>query len=314
MGVINIMVQVRCKGKSYPVRVCEEHVLVPRNGGRKCSAMDCCSFNNSEVKHGSHGRLELEEAADVDATMQNEVAIHDEVASFSRKDVAIRDGSGGVKKLDDPSPSVVGDSFNTRMGSQKELVVCNRGISNDNITVCQRNIIERSGEEEGLAIAGYLRSLSGNGPDRPGIKIQIVLEEAIRAKGLIKPSEVNTGIGLFSNGKDVIQAHVSENFPLPSIQPISVVGRSAGGSRVRHKQICKLIGKKKDLAYGKASSWGRINRKGKRVLFVVVVYLQEGVGTKDLFFEWQRLCCQDQVRVVSLIGEGLGLRRKQRRL
>ena len=66
---------------------------MPRNGVHKCSAMDCCSSNNSEVKQGSHGRLELEVVAEVEATMQNEVAIHDEVASLCRKGGPIRDGS-----------------------------------------------------------------------------------------------------------------------------------------------------------------------------------------------------------------------------
>ncbi|KAL7212302.1 hypothetical protein ACSBR2_015058 [Camellia fascicularis] len=253
---------VRCKGKSYPVRVCEEHVLVPRNGVRKCSAMDCCSSNNSEVKQGSHGRPELEVVAEVEATIQNEVAIHDEVDSLCRKGVAIRDGSRGVEKLDVPSPSVVGDSFNTCMGSQKELVVCNRGISNDSIIVCQRNIIERSGEEEGLVTAGYLRSLSGNGPDRPGIKIQIVLDEAIRAKGVVKPSEVNTGVGLCSNGKDVIQAHASESSPLLSSQPISILGRAAGGSGVSHKgPVFRVVA----AVLSRSSSGGQSNRGRARV-------------------------------------------------
>ncbi|KAI8006348.1 hypothetical protein LOK49_LG07G00865 [Camellia lanceoleosa] len=216
----------------------------------RCMGLDGCS-NNSKVKHGSHGRPEVEVMAEAKATM------HNEVASLYRKDVAIEDGTGGVEKLDVPSPSIVEDSFNTCMGNQKELVVCDRGISNDSITVYQRNIIERGSEEEGLVTAGYLRSLSGNGHERPSIKIQIVLNEAIRAKDIAKTNEVNTSVGLCSKGKNVIQAHARESSSLPSSQPISILGRAARGSGVSHKQIGKLIGKKKDLAFRNVLSWGK---------------------------------------------------------
>ncbi|CAL5340797.1 unnamed protein product [Camellia sinensis] len=233
MGYINSVVQVRCSGRNYPVR---------------CSLHERCSSNNMENMYGSSGERVAEEVAEVEGELQLAVADIGERTVQQRQGMAALQkdvGTHGIQGsgewvVDDSSQSIVGETIISSMGNVNGAAACKSGKDAGIATVIKRGRNEREGEEEEIVTPGFMKSISGSGLERPGIRIQVLLEEAQNNKVGSRPNPEAVSVGLMDIGQNVKQN----------------VDR-----RVLKSQRSKLVGKEKATAPRLKGESGKLARK-----------------------------------------------------
>ncbi|KAI7986760.1 Receptor-like protein 9a [Camellia lanceoleosa] len=147
----------------------------------KCAIHDCHSSNKLEQLEGEYGNSDEEDDA--------EVAGEEEVASVQRNEMSLSGANASEGGKAGTFPSSVVESESKCGGNKKEAGVHKSRAKADGLLVSQR---AKGGAEEdeveNVITPGYMHSLSGDAVNRPGINIEVVLDEAQSNFGLSDPS------------------------------------------------------------------------------------------------------------------------------
>ncbi|KAI8014360.1 hypothetical protein LOK49_LG05G02163 [Camellia lanceoleosa] len=209
-----------------------------------------------ENMYGSNGERVAGEVAEVEGELQFAVADIGEQTVQKRNGMAAlqRDvGAHGLQgsgewEVDDSTRSIVGETIIPSMGNLKVAEACNSGKDTVIATVNKRGSNEMEGEDEEIVTLGFMKSISGSGLERPGIRIQVLLEEAQNNKAVSKPNLEVVSVGLMDIGQNVGQVNRLRLSPSPQGKLPSVGMESGVDRRVMKSQHCKLVGKEKALA------------------------------------------------------------------
>lgn len=207
MGLINTVVLVKCRDRSYPVRICEEKIVITRvvNEVCMCTMHECLSSNMHENQGEEVGDSLKEDDDDVDAAIHIDVASGDSVATIQRTEL-VNGGSNkvdGMKNVSDPS--LVVETMSRDMGNTNRNGVSAVNVVAGSPSNNQKRDGRNLGEEVGVFTSGYMKSLSGLMTAGPGINIQVVLEEAQSGKVIDKPNSDTEVVGQAHNGTKISQ-------------------------------------------------------------------------------------------------------------
>ncbi|CAL5438961.1 unnamed protein product [Camellia sinensis] len=139
MESINSSILVLSGDRRYPVRVCEEQVMVTKvvQEDCKCAIHDCHSSNKLEQMDGEHGTCDEEDDAEVAGDESHEGAVEDEVADDQRHEVSFSGAnvSGGQKV--DSFPSIVVESASKCGGNTKVAEIHEKHAEEDGMLAMQ---------------------------------------------------------------------------------------------------------------------------------------------------------------------------------
>ncbi|XP_028070288.1 uncharacterized protein LOC114272780 [Camellia sinensis] len=187
MGAINHTLNLECKGILYPVRICEEQIIVSQVVKEYCI---CQSFmrNNAdsysseeEVENiADRGSRQEVEEDDVEVHMGDEVAKDCDVEEGVRVDAQVNtndleeDASLRVVSVveeTDMMEGVSGEGFSRKEGAEKKLC---KGVS-------EKGGARKEGScrvDDEVVTSGFIRSTSGSVGKQPGINLEVNLNRA----------------------------------------------------------------------------------------------------------------------------------------
>ncbi|GMP53613.1 hypothetical protein CsSME_00019025 [Camellia sinensis var. sinensis] len=208
MASINSVVHIKCRDLLYPVRVCEEQVVVATTIGDACN---CASYqikvdqwsNNGMVNQcSSVGGYSRKDEAEVAVVAQKEVAIEAEVANTQPIQLAANKTDRSISLLQDCSVLVVEETGQVGLGRQNVVHACNVNILEilkDYLPINEKG--ELVAYTEGTN--GLMESLSVDGLQNQGINLAVVLSGVQMDREPVRPyGNVMGQVGLGLNNDD----------------------------------------------------------------------------------------------------------------
>ncbi|GMP94600.1 hypothetical protein CsSME_00044008 [Camellia sinensis var. sinensis] len=229
MDLINTCINLECKGRVYPIRVCEEQII---NEVSSCGK----GINNEDGEEGVSSNTKKVSQSTAESKREGEEADKDgEVeADMAKKNHTVKGVS--TSKLKEGSEGEVGDSCiqisvvketeecigkSTETGSGVgETMMEVEGLQQQQLQTCS-HALEKGAEiqkEEGQAATkGFIRSLSETQKLRPGIHLEVALgQEHLNSQPIelvhCKSSSNEGGLkgeGYNSNSNDTISDSIS---------------------------------------------------------------------------------------------------------
>ncbi|CAL5380719.1 unnamed protein product [Camellia sinensis] len=182
MSSINTVVHIQCNDMMYPIRVCEEHVMVTKVMGDSYKVKssqkreDLCSAVGMASHAAGNGMNSNKEDAEVEDSVQNVLDTYVDMARSNRDEMAVN--VPVVEELipNDCSTSVVEETVGDASG-RRETIKAGVGTTSGVLFTAQGHN-EGSGNEDRTGLVnGFMKSLSGNGLDKDGISLEVNLGE-----------------------------------------------------------------------------------------------------------------------------------------